>query len=169
MALKEIVTDPFPVLKKKAEPVTEFGPELKKLVEDMAETMYDAPGVRLAANQIGVSLQVTVIDITSSEEDANLIVLVNPRIVKGEGEQVGEEGCLSVVDYATNVKRYEKIEVEAQDIEGNPLSFEAEGFFARVIQHELDHLNGMIFVDRISSLKRALYTKRRKKQLSKEQ
>ncbi len=169
MALKEIVTDPFPVLKKKAEPVTEFGPELKKLVEDMAETMYDAPGVGLAANQIGVSLQVTVIDITSSEEDANLIVLVNPRIVKGEGEQVGEEGCLSVVDYATNVKRYEKIEVEAQDIEGNPLSFEAEGFFARVIQHELDHLNGMIFVDRISSLKRALYTKRRKKQLSKEQ
>ncbi len=169
MALKEIVTDPFPVLKKQTAPVTEFGPELKKLVQDMAETMYAAPGVGLAANQIGVSLQVAVIDITPKEEEkAELIVLVNPRIVNAEGEQVGEEGCLSVIDYATNVKRFEKIQVEAQDIEGKPLNFVAEGFLARVIQHELDHLGGKIFVDRLSTLKRALYRKRRKKQLLQE-
>lgn len=168
MALREIVSDPFPALKKKAEKVREFGPELKKLVEDMAETMYAAPGVGLAANQIGVSLQVAVIDLTPKDEERHLIVLINPRIVHAEGEQIDEEGCLSVVDCVGNVKRFDKIQVEAQDLEGNPLNFEAEGFFARVIQHELDHLNGKIFVDHLSSLKRTMYKKRRKKQLLQE-
>ena len=135
----------------------------------MAETMYDAPGVGLAAPQIGISLQLTVIDITSKDEPNDLIVLANPKIIKGEGEQIDEEGCLSVLDYCSNVKRYEKIWVEAQDIEGNPISFEAEGFYARVIQHELDHLDGKLFLDRISSLKRTLYTKKRTKQLKRQQ
>lgn len=165
MSLHEIVKYPFPVLKEKAKPVTEFDDKLKKLVADMAETMYDAPGVGLAAPQIGVPLQIAVIDITPRDEESELIVLVNPKIVKGEGEETDEEGCLSVVDYSSKVKRFQKIWVEAQDIEGNPISFEAEDFFARVIQHELDHLDGKLFIDRISSLKRSLYKKKRKKQL----
>lgn len=169
MALRPIVAFPLPILKKKAEPVTEFDESLQELVNDMAETMYEAPGVGLAAPQIGISLQLVVIDITPKDEPNNLIVLVNPRIVKGEGEEVDEEGCLSVVDYCSNVKRFQKIWVEAQDIEGNPLNFEAEDFYARVIQHELDHLNGKLFIDRISSLKRSLYTKKRTKQLKKQQ
>ncbi|MDH3393649.1 MAG: peptide deformylase, partial [Desulfobulbaceae bacterium] len=139
-------------------------------VADMAETMYDAPGVGLAANQIGVTRQIVVIDITGSEaEEKNLIVLINPKIVKGEGEAIEEEGCLSVVDFNAKVKRFTKIWVEAQDIEGNPMAFEAEDFYARAIQHEVDHLNGHLFIDWISSLKRSLYKKKRKKQLLAEQ
>lgn len=148
--------------------MTKFDDNLKELVKDMAETMYDAPGVGLAAPQIGVPLQLAVIDITPKDKPNELIVLANPKIIKGEGEEVDEEGCLSVVDYSSNVKRYTKIWVEAQDIEGNPLKFEAEDFYARVIQHELDHLNGKLFIDRISSLKRSLYIKKRNKQLKKE-
>ncbi len=169
MALRKIVTFPFPVLKDKAKPVTEFGEDLEKLVADMAETMYDAPGVGLAAPQIGVPLQVAVIDITRKDEANHLIVLVNPKIVKGEGEQTDEEGCLSVEDYSSKVTRFQKIWVEAQDIKGNPINFEAEGFYARVIQHELDHLDGKLFIDRISSLKRSLYKKKLKKQLRAQQ
>jgi peptide deformylase len=168
MAKRIIVTDPMPVLKETTKPVTVFNEELRQLVADMAETMYDAPGVGLAANQIGVPLQLAVIDITPKDEERELIVLANPRIVKGEGEVCDEEGCLSVIDYCAQVKRFEKVWVEAQDINGTPLQFTAEGYFARVIQHELDHLNGKIFVDRLSSLKRTLYKKRRKKQLKEE-
>lgn len=169
MALRKIVTYPFPVLKEQAKPVTEFDENLEKLVADMAETMYAAPGVGLAAPQIDVPLQVAVIDISAKDEENDLIVLVNPKIIKGEGEQTDEEGCLSVEEYSSKVKRFEKVWVEAQDIHGNPMNFEAEGFFARVIQHELDHLNGKLFLDRISSLKRSLYKKKRKKQLRAEQ
>lgn len=169
MALREIVKYPVPLLKDKAQPVSEFGPALEELVADMAETMYAAPGVGLAAPQIGVPLQLCVIDITPKEEPRNLIVLANPRIVSGEGKEVDEEGCLSVRDYFANVPRFTRIHVEAQDIRGKPLSFEAEGFYARVIQHELDHLQGTLFIDRISSLKRTLYKKRLKKMLQAEE
>lgn len=170
MAILKIYTYPDPILRKKAEPITEFDDDLKKLAADMAETMYDAPGVGLAANQIGIARQIVVIDITGSEaEEKDLITLVNPKIVKGEGSEMGEEGCLSVVDYSANVKRFTKIQVEAQDLDGNPLNFEAEDYFARVIQHEVDHLNGHLFIDLISSLKRSLYKKKRKKQLLAEQ
>lgn len=168
MSIRPIVTFPYSNLRKKAKPVTNFDAKLKELVRDMAETMYDAPGVGLAAPQIDVPLQLAVIDITPKDEPNHLIVLANPRIVKGEGEQVDEEGCLSVVEYSANVKRFEKIWVEAQDIDGNPLSFEAEGFYARVIQHELDHLDGKLFLDRISSLKRTFYVKKRTKQLKRD-
>jgi len=163
MALREIVTDPFPILKETTRPVTEFDDNLKKLVADMVETMYAAPGVGLAANQINIPLQVAVIDIAPKEQKGDPVVLINPKIIKGEGEEVDEEGCLSVTDYTAKVKRFSKIWVEAQNLEGQPLNFEAEGFFARVIQHELDHLNGKIFVDRLSTLKRTMYKKRRKK------
>lgn len=168
MALREIVTYPFPILKETAKPVTSFDEELEKLVADMADTMYEAPGVGLAAPQINVPLQLCVIDISPKDAPNELIVLANPKIIKGEGKEVEEEGCLSVRDYSTGVPRFTKIWVEAQDIKGNPLSFEAEGFYARVIQHELDHLNGTLFIDRISSLKRGLYKKKVKKMLRNE-
>ncbi len=169
MAIREILKYPHPVLRETAEPVTVFDDELKTLVADMAETMYEAPGVGLAANQIGVARQVVVIDITPKEEPKELIVLINPRITKGEGSEIDEEGCLSVVDLCANVTRYAKIWVEAQDATGAPLAFEAEGYYARVIQHEVDHLHGHLFLDWISSLKRSLYKKKRKKQLQAEQ
>ena len=170
MALLKIFKYPDPILRQKAEPVTIFDEELKKLVADMAETMYAAPGVGLAANQIGIARQIVVIDITGSDaEEKELITLINPKISNGEGSEVDEEGCLSVVDYTAKVKRFTKITVEAQDIDGNPLNFEAEDFFARVIQHEVDHLHGHLFIDWISSLKRSLYKKKRKKQLLAEQ
>ncbi|MDH5297786.1 MAG: peptide deformylase [Desulfobulbaceae bacterium] len=170
MAIREILKYPHPVLRQKAEPVTLFDDALKGLVADMAETMYAAPGVGLAANQIGVLQQVVVIDITGSkDEPKQLITLINPRIVKGEGADVDEEGCLSVVDLTANVQRFTRIWVEAQSVDGDPVEFVAEEYFARVVQHELDHLHGHLFIDWISSLKRALYKKKRKKQLQAEQ
>lgn len=170
MTIRKILKYPDPILRQKTEEVTTFDDALKTLVADMAETMYDAPGVGLAANQIGISKQIVVIDITGSEaEKKELVTLINPKIIKGEGENVDEEGCLSVVDFNAKVKRFTKIWVEAQDIDGTPMAFEAEDFYARVIQHEVDHLNGHLFIDWISSLKRSLYKKKRKKQLQAEQ
>ncbi|OGR04626.1 MAG: peptide deformylase [Deltaproteobacteria bacterium RIFOXYD12_FULL_53_23] len=169
MALREIVTYPFPLLKETARPVSDFGEELAKLVADMAETMYRAPGVGLAAPQINIPLQLCVIDIAPKDGPRELIVLANPRITKAEGQETEEEGCLSVREYCTKVPRYTKIWVEAQDITGQPLSFEAEGYYARVIQHELDHLHGTLFIDRISTLKRTLYKKKLKKMLKAEE
>ena len=168
MSLRKIYTYPDPVLRKKAEPVTEFGEELQKLVQDMVQTMYDAPGIGLAAPQIGVSKQVVVMDLSAEEEDNQLMVLINPEILNGEGSRTDEEGCLSVIDLRAKVKRFSRIVVRAQDMEGKTNEFEADEWFARVIQHEVDHLNGVLFIDRISSLKRALYKKKRKKQLQKE-
>ncbi len=169
MAIREILKYPNPVLRKKAAKVTEFDDSLEELVADMAETMYDAPGVGLAAPQVGVSLQLLVMDITYKDEEPELIILANPEISEGEGSESDEEGCLSVVDLTAKVSRFTKIRVKAQDIEGNPLDFIAEDWFARVIQHEVDHLNGTLFIDRLSSLKRAMYKKKRKKQLAEEQ
>ncbi len=169
MPKRKILTYPDPFLRKQTCCVKDFDSELRELVEDMAETMYAAPGVGLAANQVGVGLSLVVIDISSGEEPKELIVLANPEILDPEGEQIDEEGCLSVIDCMSKVKRFQKIRVKAQDIEGNPLDFEARDFFARVIQHELDHLNGKLFIDRISSLKRALYKKKLKKILKEQQ
>lgn len=168
MALREILTYPHPILRKKAEPVKEYDDELAQLISDMAETMYNAPGVGLAANQIGVAKQVIVVDV-SPKDEKKLIPLINPEILAGEGNQVDEEGCLSVVDYSANVKRFEQITVRANRPDGKLIEFAAEGWFARVIQHEVDHLNGILFIDHLSALKRGLYKKKRKKQLREEQ
>jgi peptide deformylase len=165
MAVREIIKYPHKVLRQKTRPVTDFDDSLRQLVSDMVETMYAAPGVGLAANQIGVSIRVVVIDISTDKEKKKYLVLVNPEILTCEGSQVGEEGCLSVLDYTANVKRYQKLQVRARNLEGKIEEFEAADHFARVIQHELDHLNGKLFIDRISSLKRALYKKRLKKEL----
>ncbi|MBC8317391.1 MAG: peptide deformylase [Desulfobulbaceae bacterium] len=168
MAIREILKHPHPTLRKKSKVVTEFDDNLRKLVADMADTMYDAPGAGLAAPQIGVLQRVVIMDVTSKEEEGQLIVLVNPVILHGEGSQVDEEGCLSVVDFTAKVKRFEKIRVRTQNMAGEENEFEAEGWFARVIQHELDHIEGALFIDHLSSLKRALYKKQRKKQLREE-
>ncbi len=163
MTVRAILTYPDPRLRKKAQPVREFGPELARLAADMADTMYAAPGVGLAAPQIGVPLRVVVIDITPKEEGRDLKVLVNPRILDPEGEIIDTEGCLSVIEYSAKVKRAAKIRVEAQDLEGRPFSFVAEEWFARVVQHEVDHLDGILYIDRISRLKRSMYEKKLKK------
>lgn len=180
MATRPIVKYPLPLLQKKTAPVTLFDDDLVKLVSDMIETMREAPGVGLAAPQIGVSLRLAVIAGSATLPDEARenesetpppppLVLANPRIVAGEGAHIDEEGCLSVIDCFAKVKRYQKITVEAQDIKGLPLRFEANGFFARVIQHEVDHLDGTLFIDRLSSLKRGLYKKKLKKILAQEQ
>ena len=162
MAIRKILKYPDPDLRKKAAPVEDFGEELEKLVKDMAETMYDAPGAGLAATQIGVHQQVVVMDV-GPKEDKELTVLINPQILEAEGEIVDEEGCLSVIEFSAKVKRARKIAVQAKDMQGNPLEFEAEEWFARVIQHEVDHLQGVLYIDRISALKRSLYKKKLKK------
>ena len=168
MAIKKILTYPDPVLRQKVETVTSFDDSLKQLALDLAETMYDAPGAGLAANQIGVCLRVVAIDVSQSEDERRSLILVNPEIIEKEGCQVDEEGCLSVIDFTANVERYSKLLVKAQDIDGKTREFPAEEFFARVIQHELDHLEGILFIDHLSPLKRTLY-KRRLKKLLREQ
>ena len=165
MAIKKILTYPDPVLRQKVEPVTTFDDALKELAHDLAETMYAAPGVGLAANQIGICLRIVVIDVSRSEDEKKPLVLVNPEIIEKEGCQIDEEGCLSVIDYTARVERYNKLLVRAQDLNGRTWEFPAEDFFARVIQHELDHLEGILFIDRLSPLKRKLYKKRLKKLL----
>ena len=169
MAIKTIITYPHPVLREKAKKITVFDQELKNLVEDMADTMYQAPGVGLAANQIGVARQVVVVDRSTVENQRSYITLVNPVITGGEGSVIDEEGCLSVIECYAKVKRFRKILVTAQDVEGNLLEFDAEERYARIIQHEVDHLLGTLFIDRLSSLKRALYKKKLKKILQEEE
>jgi len=163
MAIRKIMTYPAPVLRKKAVKIEEFDDALRELAEDMAETMYDAQGVGLAGNQIGVARQIVVIDISTEEDEQKYIILINPVISEGEGTVPDQEGCLSVVEYSAKVDRFQKIRVTAQDPEGKELDFIAEDRFARIIQHEVDHLHGTLFIDRISSLKRGLYKKKLKK------
>ncbi len=161
-----ILTFPDSFLKTKASPVTNIDGQLQKLISDMAETMYRAPGVGLAAIQVGVDKSLLIYDINPSDEERRLQVLINPRIVTSEGEILSEnEGCLSVPDFRADVKRAERILVEAVDKDGNPLRFEADGLPAIVLQHEIDHLNGTLFIDRISALKRQMYARRMKKKI----
>lgn len=142
MAIRQIVKYPDPVLKKKAKTVTKFHERLHKLLDDMAETMYDAPGVGLAAPQVGILKRVIVIDIGEG-----LIEMVNPEIVEKSGEQIAQEGCLSIPDLLSDVRRAEKVKVRGQDRFGNPVEMEAECFLARAFQHEIDHLNGVLMID----------------------
>ena len=168
MALRTIITYPHPVLRQKAEPITDFDRDLITLVEDMADTMYHAPGVGLAANQIGVARQVVVVDRSAADNERSFITLINPVITAGEGSVVDDEGCLSVIECYSKVKRFQKIHVTALDMEGNVLEFDADDRYARIIQHEVDHLLGTLFIDRLSSLKRALYKKKLKRLLQEE-
>ncbi len=163
MRIRKIYTYPAPVLRKKAEKVDFFDERLDTLIIDMAETMYDAPGIGLAAPQIGESLQLVVVDISKETDKREYMVLVNPEITEKEGSQLDEEGCLSVPDLISKVKRYKKIKVVYQDREGNNKELTAEDRFAVVLQHEIDHLNGHLFIDHLSPLKRNMYKKKMKK------
>ncbi|MCW5200627.1 peptide deformylase [Desulfobulbus sp. F4] len=167
MACRTILTHPHPVLREKAAEITEFDAALRQLAKDMAETMYDAQGVGLAGNQIGVALQIAVIDISSHEDERRYLTLINPLIFEGEGCESGKEGCLSVREYDATVERFKKIRVTAKDEDGHPIDFVAEDRFARIIQHEVDHLHGTLFIDRISRLKQDMYKRKLKKLLDK--
>ena len=158
MSILKILTYPDPVLKKKAKPVEMINVRIKNLVEDMLETMYAAPGIGLAAPQVGESLRVITVDVTRKEE--GLIVLINPEIISGEGECTEEEGCLSVPDLKAIVQRKEKVLVKGLDLEGRKIQIPAEGLLAIAFQHEIDHLDGILIIDRVSRLKRDIFKKK---------
>lgn len=151
MAKLDILTYPDKRLRNVAKPVEVFDDELRKLTEDMAETMYDAPGIGLAAIQVNVPLRVVVIDL--SEKKDSLQVLINPEVIRKEGHVSMQEGCLSVPDVYADVERAEKVTVRAQDVEGNTFEFDADELLAVCIQHEIDHLDGKVFVDYLSRMK----------------
>ncbi|PLY03022.1 MAG: peptide deformylase [Desulfuromonas sp.] len=165
MALREILHYPDPVLKQKSLPVTEFDDELKQLAEDMVETMYDAPGVGLAAPQVGVLKRVIVLDCSAKDEPEDLLIAVNPEIIAGEGDSCEEEGCLSVPGFWAGVPRYSRATMRYQDVEGNTHERQADGLLAIGMQHEIDHLEGILFVDRLSPLKRSMFKKKYLKML----
>lgn len=165
----EILTYPNPVLREVSEPVKEFGPELKKLADDMLETMYDANGIGLAAIQVGHPIQMLVIDTRprdpensryENDDQTELekqikqpLILVNPEIVQGWGKTTFDEGCLSVPSFFETVERFEKVEIKAQDLNGKEIRITTDGLLAICVQHEMDHLKGMLFIDHISFTK----------------
>ena len=161
--IHEVVKWPDPVLSKRGEPVTVFDAKLKKLVEEMFESMYAAQGIGLAAPQISLSQRVTVIDCSFRKKPEEKLVLINPEIVDRKGKQVEEEGCLSLPEIREKVTRAEWVKVRAQDVTGK--WFEAEGteLLARAMQHEIDHLDGVLFIDRLSRLKREMVVRKIKK------
>lgn len=159
--LRQILHYPDPQLRRKAEPVAEVTDEIRALVSDMAETMYNAPGIGLAAVQIGVLKRVVVIDLSEARNE--LQVFVNPEIRESDGEQILEEGCLSVPGVFESVARAGRIRVRALDREGRPFELEATGLLATCIQHEIDHLDGKVFVDYLSRLKQQRIRKKLEK------
>jgi|SRR5580704_2207302 peptide deformylase len=159
----EIVKYPDPVLERPAERVTEFNDELRKFVDDMFESMYAAKGIGLAAPQVGVSKRLTVIDLSFKERPEDKIVLINPEIILREGKQYEEEGCLSLPEIREKVSRAAKVTVRAQDIDGNSFEMDGTELLARAFQHEIDHLDGILFFRRVSALKRDLILRRIRK------
>jgi peptide deformylase len=156
MALRPILKYPDPRLKQRAEPVKEVTDEIRQLVDDMAETMYAAPGVGLAANQVGVLLRVFVIDIANDDEPSDLKVFINPEITETSGTQTWEEGCLSFPGVTEEIRRAERVTVRALDRDGKEFVLEAEGLLSVAVQHENDHLNGVVMLDKLSAVKRRL-------------
>ncbi|MGC2657094.1 MAG: peptide deformylase [Bryobacteraceae bacterium] len=153
-----------PVLETKAEPITEFDtPELKELVASMWETMYAAKGVGLAAPQIGLSKRISVIDISVGEDETKKLVIINPEIISREGSQTGEEGCLSIPGFREPVTRSNSVLVRAQNERGDAVEFHGDELLARAFQHEIDHLNGILFLNHLSTLKRDLIRRKIKK------
>jgi peptide deformylase len=168
MTILKILTYPDKFLTKPTKPVENIDEKIHNLIEGMASTMYQAPGIGLAAIQVGCDKSLLVYDVSDRDEKRSLHVLINPRIVSSEGTTISEEeGCLSVPDFKADVKRAASILVEGVDREGKPLRIEAQGLLSVMLQHEIDHLNGILFIDHISSLKRGIYKKRVKKNLKK--
>jgi len=166
MSNLKILTYPDNILRRPTNVLENIDAEVQKMIDQMASTMYDAPGVGLAAIQVGWDKSVFIYDISPAEQGRSLQVLINPRIVDHDGEMLSEnEGCLSVPGFSADVKRFSSIIVEGVDREGGPVKLEAEGMLAIILQHEIDHLNGKLFIDHVSALKRQLYTRRMKKKL----
>lgn len=156
MAVRRILQADEMIVQKKAKKVRDFGPPLKALVDDMVETMRAAPGIGLAAPQISVPLRVIVVELPVVEEEdpqrGKLFVICNPEVVKSWGEEEGDEGCLSLPGYVGEVKRASKVTVKGQDLKGKKIRVKAQGLLARALQHEIDHLNGMLFTARLESI-----------------
>jgi peptide deformylase len=163
MALLKIRKFPDPVLKEDAKLVANIDGKLNSFVESMVQTMYAAPGVGLAAPQVGESSRIIVLDVDHEHPGKQLLKLINPEIVKSEGSVVWEEACLSVIDYTADVKRAERVQVRAYTMDQKEVSIEAEGLLAVAFQHEIDHLDGRLFIDRISRIKRELYRRKLQK------
>lgn len=165
MAILEILKYPDPTLKKLSLPVKAISGDTVRLIQDIVETMYAAPGVGLAAPQVGTFQRIIVLDVDYENPGKNLIKLINPEIRHAEGEVIWEEGCLSVTDFTAEVKRAARVQVVGLDEKEKEIKIEAEGLLSVALQHEIDHLDGKLFIDRISRLKRDLYTRRLKKML----
>ena len=169
MSLREILIYPDSRLRKKSVQVKKFDNKLYKLLDDMAETMYNAPGVGLAAPQVGENIRAIVVDINIQEDqEKDLMELINPKIVESKGSQESEEGCLSVPGFLGNIKRKEDIIVEALNRNGKGVVIEASDLLSRVLQHEIDHLDGILFFDRMSKLKKQLFKRKVEKALGSE-
>jgi peptide deformylase len=170
MALREVLHFPDKRLREKSEPIERVTEEIRELARDMLDVMYDEPGIGLAAPQVGAQVRLVVVDVNWTEEDGERSprVLVNPELVHAEGRITWNEGCLSVPEFQADVERAERVRLRAQDLDGNPLEIEASGLEAVCFQHEIDHLDGILFIDRISRLKRSLYVRKREKQLRQE-
>ncbi|MFH1025616.1 MAG: peptide deformylase [Nitrospirota bacterium] len=166
MAVLEIRKYPEKILKQKTTPVQTIDGITQRLIDDMIETIHAVYGVGLAANQVGIPQKLCIIDLSLREDKASLIVLINPLIVERDGSVEAEEGCLSIPGYLTSIKRAEKVFVKGVNREGKDVAIEAEGLLARAIQHELDHLEGLLLIDRMSPIKREFFKRRYKKQLS---
>jgi len=163
MAVREILIIGNPILSRKADPVGRIDEGIVRLAEDMVETMHAAPGVGLAAPQVGVSKRLIVVDLSVGQNKDQLIVLANPEIVSKEGEAVCEEGCLSVPEIRENVTRPYRVVVRGRDLQGREIEVEGEDLLARALCHEVDHIDGILFVDKLSPLKRTLVKKKLKK------
>ncbi len=167
--IRRILAYPDPELKKKSLPVTIINDKTRELVRDMAETMYAAPGVGLAAPQIGVHQRIAVLDVSAKDDAPELIVAINPVIVHADGESYEEEGCLSVPKYAANVRRHARVVVKALNLDGEEVSYKADGLLAIAFQHEIDHLDGILFIDHLSPLKRDIFRKKYRRMAEEQQ
>jgi len=163
MAIRTILHYPDPRLRQKAQPVTQVTPAIEKLIDDMAETMYAAPGVGLAATQIGEAHRIFIVDIAAEDEPSNLMVFINPEIVTTDGSQTGAEGCLSFPGVTEDVKRAANISVRAMDRTGKQFELEADGLLAVAVQHEIDHLDGTLMIDRVGMLKKRIIQRKMQK------
>lgn len=163
MSVRDVVTYPQATLRQKSETIKEVSKEIKDLIREMKETMYASSGIGLAAPQVGVNQKVIVVDVTPYQPDQKPFALINPEIISGEGEVDSTEGCLSVPGFLETIKRKEKVTVRGIDEEGKEVEIEATGMLAICLQHEIDHLNGLTIVERLSPLKRGIIRKKLKK------
>jgi peptide deformylase len=170
MALREVLKFPEKRLREISKPISEITDEIRRLAHDMCDVMYDEPGIGLAAPQVGEPVRLIVVDTEWTQEDGERhpLILVNPEITEREGEITWTEGCLSVPDFEAEVERSARVRLVAQDLEGEKVAMDGEDLQTVCFQHEIDHLDGVLFIDRISRLKRNLYVKKRKKQLRQE-